>query len=90
MRYMRREASAADYKKRQQCRTAFVGDLNRSDTSGRIYPVNCSKKEVRGASNIFCPGATKHIVTPLRMCTRPNSHAHSTFQYITANAHCTF
>ena len=32
---------------------------------GLILPEMSSKKEVGGASNIFCPGATKHLVTPL-------------------------
>ena len=47
-----------------------------------ILPEMNSKKEVGRASNTFCPGATKHLVTPLRMCTRINAHANSTFQYI--------
>ena len=31
-----------------------------------ILPEMSSKKEVGGASNIFCPGDTKHLVTPLK------------------------
>ena len=41
-----------------------------------ILPEMSFKKEVGAASNIFCPGATKHLVTPLGVGASLNSQSY--------------